>query len=168
MGSEKELTISQALRKIKTLKGKIAKHSANAMTNVTHRTDNAPAYSFENEWEIARGFVDELLEVQARVAIANAKTMIDFKGKTRSLAWCTKKLIEIKGAIAWYSSLSVRAQEKTVEQSYEYGGATRERVTIEHTCHLPEAKRAECIQALEAEFGDLNDLVENINHRTLI
>src|SRR5208337_3023218 len=124
MGTEKELTISQALRKIKTIKGKIAKHSANAMGSVTHRSDSRPAYSFENEWEIARSCVDELLEIQTRVAIANAKTTIDFKGKTRTLAWCTRKLIEIKGAIAWYSGLSVRAQDKTVEQAYEYGSGT--------------------------------------------
>jgi hypothetical protein len=169
-GSEKEITIAQALRKIKDLKGRIARHSANAMTSVTHKTSAPPAYSFGTEWEQATSLVDEMLDFQTRVALANAKTTVDYEGKSRSLTWCTKKLAEIKGAITWHNGLQVRAQKATTEEEYEWApgsaGAGRVRVETEYTCHLPEAERAARVRSLETKFMELNDIVESINHRT--
>jgi len=171
--AEKELTISQALRKIKDLKGKIARHSQNATSCVTHRTDDPPAYQFGAEWEKATVLVDEMLDLQTRVALANAGATFDYDGKTRTLTWATRKLVEIKGAIAWHQGLVVRAREKTTEESYDWvhkvgGGPERVRVAVEHTCHLPEAERAARVQALENKFVELNDLVETMNHRTVV
>lgn len=171
MATEKELTISQALRKIKDLKGKIARHSQNATSNVTHKTKDQPAYVFGAEWEKAAVLVDEMLDLQTRVAIANAKTTIDYEGKTRTLVWCTKKLAEIKGAITWHTALHVRAQEKTTEEELEWvqragSGPEHVRVAVEFTCHLPEAEKSARIQAFETKFVELNDLVETMNHRT--
>jgi len=172
MGTEtKELTIAQALRKVKDLKGKVSKHNANASANVTHKTKNSPAFAFGAEAEAAALAVEEMIDLQTRIAVANAKTTVDVAGKTRVLAWCTKKLAEIKGAIAWHASLGVRAQEKTTEEELEWvhqsgSGPEHVRVITEYTCHLPEAARATRIQKLEAEFAELNDIVETINHRT--
>ncbi len=173
MGTEKELTISQALRKIKDLKGKIARHSQNATASVTHKTKDAPAYAFGAEWEKATILVDEMLDLQTCVAIANAKSTIDYEGKTRTLVWATKKLAEIKGAITWHSGLNVRAQEKTTEEELEWVhkpglGSEHVRVSVEFTCHLPEAERSARIQALETKFVELNDLVETMNHCTAV
>jgi hypothetical protein len=167
---EKEITIAQALRKIKDLKGRIARHSANAMTSVTHKTNAPPAYAFGAEWEQASLLVEEMLELQTRIAIANSKTTVDYEGKSRSLTWCTKKLAEIKGAIAWHNGLQVRAQKTTIEEEFEWapGASSRARVATEYTCHLPEAERAACVRGLETKFIDLNDLVETENHRTRI
>jgi hypothetical protein len=173
MGTEKELTISQALRRIKDLKGRIARHSQNATACVTHRADDMPAYQFGAEWEKATALVDEMLDLQTRVALANAKATIDYEGRTRTLVWCTKKLVEIKGAIAWHQGLVVRAHEKTTEESFDWvqkvgGGPERVRVSVEYACHLPEAAKAERIQALESKFVELNDFVETMNHRTTV
>jgi GGDEF domain-containing protein len=117
--------------------------------------------------------VDEMLDVQTRVAIANAKSTFDYEGKTRTLVWATKKLVEIKGAIAWHSGLDVRAHEKTTDESFDWvqkvgGGAERVRVSVEYACHLPEAEKSARIQALETKFVELNDLVETMNHRTTV
>ncbi len=171
MGEIKELTIAQALRRVKDLKGKVAKHNANALANVTHKTKNVPAFTFSIEVEASNAIVDEMIDLQTRISVANAKTTVDVGGKTRVLAWCTKKLAEIKGAIAWYASLGVRAQEKTTEEELEWvhqagSGPEHVRVITEYTCHLPEAARAARVQKLEAEFAELNDIVETINHRT--
>ena len=170
---EKELTIAQALRKIKELKGKLAKHSANAAACVTHKTKQVPAYGFSAEVEVASVVVDEMLDLQTRVAVANAKTTIDWAGKPRPLAWATKKLAETKAAISWHQNLNVRAQAKTSEEEFDYvrnanGVAEHVRVETEFTCHLPEVEKAARIQKLETQFADLNDLVETMNHRTLV
>jgi hypothetical protein len=169
MGSEKEFTIAQGLRKIKDLKGRIARHSANAMSAVTHKTSAPPAYAFGTEWEQASTLVEEMLELQTRIAIANARTTVDYEGRPRSLTWCTKKLAEIKGAITWHNGLMVRAQKVTTEEERDYAaGGQTVRVVTEYTCHLPEAERAARVRGLETKFIDLNDLVETENHRTRI
>lgn len=168
MGIEKEITIAQALRKIKDLKGRIARHSQNAMASVTYKSSSPPAYSFGTEWEQASALVGEMLDLQTRVALANSKTTVDYEGKSRSLTWCTKKLAEIKGAITWHNGLQVKAQKTTTEEEFEWapGASSRARVATEYTCHLPEAERAALVRALETKFMELNDIVETINHRT--
>lgn len=170
---EKELTIAQALRKIKDIKGKTARHSQNAMANVTHKTKDEPAYSFGAEWEKATALVDEMLDLQTRVALANGRTTIDYEGRPRTLVWCTKKLAELKGAIAWHQGLQVRAKGKSTEEELQWqrvqgGSAEHVHVAVEYTCHLPEAERAARVQSLEQKFAELNDLVETMNHRTAV
>ena len=167
------MTIAQALRRIKDLKGQVGLHVRNAQQSVTHVTLAAPAYSFSEEWEKAQQKVGELLDLQERLAIANATTMIPGLGRGgsgRSLSWATKKLAEIKGAIALFEGLPVRAQEKTVEvrEAWSPAASASAAREIEYTCHLPEKKRAEAVERMRADFSTLNDLVETYNHRTFI
>lgn len=168
MGEIKELTIAQALRRIKDIKGKIAKHTQNAQSSVTHKTRNVPAYVFQAEWEASQQLISDMIDLQTRVAVANTKAIVDFEGKSRPLTWCTKKLAELKGAIAWHEALPVRAQDKTIEEEHTWNSKLADNVSmeVEYTCHLPEAKRAERVVALQAKFVELNDLVETMNHRT--
>ena len=174
--ADKELTIAQALRRIKEIKGKVATHARNAQASVTHKTAQPPAYVFNMEWEKATALTEEMIDLQARVSAANCRTTVDFEGKTRSLSWCTKKLAEIKGAIAWHEALQpmVRAQDKTIEKDYAWtarpgaGGAEHVLVETEWMCHLPEAKRAARVEQLQQKFAELNDLVETQNHRVTV
>lgn len=163
-----EMTIAQALRRIKDIKGRVAKHSLNAQQSVTYENQNPPAFDFATEWEKATLLVSEMIDLQTRIAVANARTMVSWEGRQVPLVWCTKRLAEIKGAIAWHEGLIVRAHEKTTEESYDWapGAAGRVRVAKEFTCRLPEARRAEVIRALQDKFNDLNDQVEKTNHRT--
>lgn len=171
---DSKLTVAQALRRIKDLKGRVGASVRNAQMSVTHRTLAAPAYSFHEEWEKAQQLVGELLDLQERLAITNAITLVDVGGgRQRSLAWACKKLAEIKGAIALFEALGVKAAEKTTE--VEGGGwapgglsGASNRVEVEYTCHLPERKRAAAVEALRASFAELNDVVETTNHRTYV
>jgi len=171
--AEKELTIAQALRRVKDIKGKIAKHTHNAQACVSHRSKDAPAYAFGHEMEQAESLVAEMIDLQTRIGVANAQTAFDYEGKRRTLLWSTKKLAEIKGAIALHEGFVVRAQDKTLEEEFEWvrkedGSSAHVKVATEWTCHLPEAKRAERVAALQAKFAELNDLVETMNHRTTV
>lgn len=171
--AEKELTIAQALRRVKDIKGKVAKHVANAQGSVTHKTKDAPAYAWGDEMRSAETLVEEMIDLQTRIGIANATTSFDYEGKTRTLLWCTKKLAEIKGAIALTENFSVKAHDKTSEEEFEYvrkedGTLAHAKVSTEWTCHLPEAQRANRVRLLQEKFAALNDLVETTNHRTIV
>lgn len=171
--AEKELTIAQALRRVKDIKGKVAKHIANAQGCVSHKTKDAPAYGFGREMEQAESLVSEMIDLQTRIGVANATTSFDYEGKRRTLLWCTKKLAEIKGSIALHEAFAVKAQDKVTEEEFEWvrkedGTSAHVKVATEWTCHLPEAKRAERVAQLQAKFAELNDLVETTNHRTIV
>lgn len=168
-----EMTISQAIRKVKDLKGRIAKHQGYAASSVHYEVKNPPAYDFAAELRTVETMNVELLKLQTAIAVANATTSVEWNGGKVKLTWAIKRLEEIKGSIKWYETLGVTSQTDSVTESWEYqndASGTLQRVRIEKPikCDLPEAKRNETVQKLQDEFNRLNDVVETINHRTSV
>ena len=167
-----DLSISQALRKVRDIKGRLAKHQANAQPSVLYLVKDQPAYNFRSELESVDSLGKELLKLQTAITVANAKTTFDWNGQKVLLTWAVKRLEEIKGRIKWFNDLVVSAQADRTDETWEYteiNGRT-ERVKTERKwkCELPEADRAKHVQDLQDEFNRLNDQVETINHRTSI
>ena len=161
-------TISQALRRIKKIKGQIGEHRANAGNSVTHLAEQQPAYQFGASTEKASVLVDEMLRLQTAVAIANATTSIEVDGKKIVLALAVRTLRELTSEIAWTKGLAVKAQEKVVEHEMEFDGTRHVNAPKTYLCLLPEAKRAARVTELQDRFDRLNDIVETANHKTLI
>jgi len=167
-----DMTISQAIRKVKDLKGKMAKHQSYAATSVLYAVKEPPAYAFKSELETIETLGKELLKLQTAIAVANATTSVDWNGQKVRLAWCVRRLEEIKGKIAWYEGLSVYAQSESSVDSWDYHdvGDKMERVKTEKKmkCDLPQAERDKITASLQDEFNKLNDVVETTNHRTSV
>jgi len=163
-----DMTISQALRRIKKLKGQLGEHRARAQTAVTHLIDQEPAYLFVTSREQATGVLEELLKLQTATAIANAKTAIEWEGKSVPLALAVRTLRELAAEIDWVKKLPVKAQDKTVEHERDHDGEKWVNTAKQFICHLPEAKRAELASELQERFDKLNDIVETTNHKTLV
>ena len=162
-----EQTISQALRRIKKIKGQLAEHRTHAEAAVTHLAAHKPAFAFGATRELANAAVTELLALQTAVAVANATTLIEVDGRKVPLAFAVRALREMTSEIAWLRGLNVRTQETTVEQERSYlDDGKIGLVSKEWTCHLPEAKRVELANAAQDRFDKLNDLVETVNHKT--
>ena len=165
------MTISQALRRIKVLKGQIAERNARALSAVTYDSLKLPAFKFEDSVREADEFRTELLALETRLTIANAGTMVEFEGKRVCLAGAIRNLQEIKGQIAWFKSLNCRVdaiEEVSVRHAdYDEEGKRFSRLeTTRFVCDLPEAKRAKTVARHQAMFDALNDVVESANHRT--
>lgn len=164
-----EMTISQALRRIKKLKGQLADHLARAQAGVSFRVDSPPAFAFAASVERANAVRDELLGLESRLAVTNANTSFDFDGRKVSLASAVRLLQELKGQIAWYKALPVRAREDTSEESWSYNDEGKHvRTQIAWKCSLPEEKRAAVSEGLQDHFDRLNDAVERANHSTVL
>jgi len=163
-----DVTISQALRRIKKIKGQLAEHRSRANAAVTHLAEQTPAFSFEAETSVAAKAVNEMLRLQTAVAVANALTTVEIDGHKVPLAFVVRQLRELTGEIAWLKSLPVKAQDKTVESEQEHNGERYVTVAKTYACHLPEAKRAELIKSRQTLFDQLNDLVETTNHKTAV
>ena len=164
------MTVSQALRRIKKIKGALTEHLDHAARGVTHLADQEPAFAFKASLELAGAARTEMLDLQASVAAANVKTIVDFDGEPMSLARAARTLAELKGEIAWVRSLSVKDQSKTVEATQVYDARTSAYVhgSRTWTCHLAEVERVKLVTSLQDKFDRLNDLVETANHKTLV
>jgi hypothetical protein len=160
------MTISQGLRRIKKLQGQVAELRTRAAASVSHKSNEEPAFSFGACVEQSVAFVSELTTLKTAIAGANATTKLEFEGTAIPLAWAVRMLSELKAEIAWLRGLDVKAQEHTIETTREFNYETSKHGTVETkwTCHLPQAKRAERIEALQNRFDKLNELVEQKNH----
>ncbi len=161
-----ELTISQALRNAARLKGKLAEYRARAASAVTYRSLSKPAYDFATTSDKIASLRDELIVLEARVAITNSLTKVEFAGKEITLVQAVKLLQEFKGELAWLKGLNVRASDKTLENEVVYVKGEHTTQPYDVTCDLPEAKRADRVDEVQASFDALNDLVEKKNHET--
>jgi hypothetical protein len=163
------MTISQALRQIKKVKGQLGESLSRGQANVSHKTSVKPAFQFSTCMDKADVARASLVDLETRVAITNATTMISHRGRTMALVRAVRQLQELKAQIAWLRGLTVRNQAHTADQELEYRGAQGHvHVDIPWTCHLPEAERAAKVDTIQQEFDALNDAVETTNHVTFL
>lgn len=163
------MNISTALRRVKKLKGDLAELLERAKTGVSYKQNDPPAFKFDECIAKAKTTRKELVTLQARIAKTNAVNMISFQGENITLGHAVLLLKEFKGQLAWYSELKgiVRNQPVTSQDETQYDYETEKRVTrvVHYNCALPEAKRAEAAEAIKADFDELNNIVEDMNHR---
>lgn len=163
-----EMTISQALRRVKKLKGQIAECRTRAEASVSFVKSKPPAFQFSEVFAEMGALQKELTELESRLSVTNAGTDIIHDGKTMTLFYAIRVLQETKGTIAWMRGLSVRAHESTIEDNLVWSGGDHKNVEIEWTCKLPEVLKADLISKLQTSFDSLNDVVERANHSTTL
>lgn len=164
------MTISQALRRQKKLKGDLKSLLERAAASVTYDEKQPPAFSFADTLGQADTVREELIRVESAIRVTNAKTQIKWDGRDMSLSEATARLQEMKGRIAWLKELAIEAQLVTERTSVEWDdlGEKRAKIAKKFHCDLPEAKRANLIELEQNAFDGLNDTVETVNHQTQI
>ncbi len=161
-----EMTISQALRHVARLKGKLAEYKVRAAASVSYKKDEKPAYQFSSMMEKIASAREELIVLESRIALTNATTRLDFGGSKLTLTQAIKTLQEHKDELAWLKTLVVRSGQDTKESELRYTGAGHQTVDVHFACDFPEAKRSERSDEVQAKFDALNDHVERKNHET--
>lgn len=167
-----KITIAQALRRVKKLKGQIAEHSTRAQQSVSFVQGKAPVFSFHDsvaQLNVAR---TEMLDLEARVAVANAKkTVSDLNGNKVVLARAVRQLQELKGQIAFLRSLNLR-NETVRERETNWDDDQGKHITrvneMTYVSDLSESDRASAIKSLQDQFETLNNTVEEANHSVLV
>ncbi len=169
-----DLTIGQALRKIKKLKGEIAECSARATSGVSFLKESPPAFRFVDQLEKIEAAQAQLIELETRVAIANAthKCLVPSTKKEITLVQAIKELHEIKAKIALFKSLSIR--NETVKSFTKEWDQTKEEYSIVvpvltvWTSDISEVDRDKQVKDLEKLFEELNDSLEFVNSRVAV
>lgn len=166
------MTISQALREVSDLKGKIKDWDERLQDAVFAFNDAPAAFDLRQVRENRNQLVERMVALSTAIAAANAATTIEWQDKRIPLALAVRTLNELKGLIAKVKALSVRNQDKgaDVEKDYDYEDGKRVQTKTEKpwTCMLPTAKKAQLADELQDRFNKLNDVVETTNGKTLI
>src|SRR5271166_1587242 len=172
------ISIAAALRRAKRIKGQIAEQTTPATAGAVYVEGKEPAFTFAAAVETRKSLVAELLAIEVAVAQANANppniggkvTTIDGK----PVLYVIRKLAELKGEIAFYRALPVRAKEQDVDVEVETDydivlekHVRREKKTM-HISAITQAKRAAHVEKLQLEFETLNAALESHNHQTMV
>lgn len=173
-----QITISQALRKIKRLKGEMATYKQRVETSVVHDEKKPPAFTYDESYRSYSAASELAVLLESMVAEANATTKVSVTfckvTSVRSLAWVIRTLQEIKADIALLQGLSSRVAERETDTIYDFewdnveNKRTRVAISTTYVCALPQAKRAALVEENQKIFEYLNDLLETANHKTLI
>jgi len=166
-----KITIAQALRRVKKLKGQIAEHTQRAMQSVSYEQGKKPAFPFHEEMVARAAAQKEMLDLQSRVAVANAKATVNDAGETITHAEAIRRLQEFKGEIAFLTSLHLRNETvKNREQEWDLTSCVMVTRATEVTfvSDLSEQDRAKAVKVLRDRFETLNNVVEDHNHKVTV
>ena len=161
-----KLTISQCLRRAKSIKGRIAELKARASASVSYIREKKPKFDFKTTREELSAVKEDLILIETAIAVANATNKIKIGAQEITIAQAIRNLQEIKDEIAWLSSLRL-CDETIVEKERNYddnGKIVIDKVETVYLTDLSEVDRVAQIDKLKKRFEMLNDLVERANH----
>lgn len=162
-----DMTIAQALRRVKKLKGMIAEFQQRAQTGVTYDTAKKPAFAFKEAVDSMFATQDEMVQLEARVAIANATATVQEGSTQMPMALAIRTLQELKGRIAFLKGLHLR-NETVKNRETEWDDAEMKNITrtteTTYVSDLTEQDRDTQVKSLQDRFETLNNAVENANH----
>lgn len=109
------ITISDALRRIKALKGELHKWRGHLIDSANYNTQHPPVFSFEECREKYNRASKELVSLQAGVQVANATSTISLEGKEVPLCWAICFLSELKSRISVLESMKTHETRERSE-----------------------------------------------------
>lgn len=164
------MNISEALRKIKKLKGELAIETKR-MQETCSWLETKPEYDFlESEKKVVE-LKSKLVDLESKVALANATTKVKIGGADVSLAWVIRSLQEIKSSIALYEGLLIRndkqvEKERVYDENYEKFSI--EKIEKQWSSAVSVRQRDEHVASLKQKFEDFNAVLEKANHETIL
>jgi hypothetical protein len=168
--SEK-MTIAQALRRVKKLKGQIAENTQRCQLGVSYESTKVPNFRFQDSFEALTNAQLEMVKLESRIAVANATAYVPFKGENLLLARAVRMLQELKGQIAFLKGLHLRS-ETVKERNQEWDDVEMKhvhRVTeVQFVSDLSEKQRDSQVKEIQDTFEALNNAVEDMNHTVLV
>lgn len=164
------MNISEALRKIKKLKGDIAQEQSRVKSSVSWiKGKTLPVYNFKESMDKLQVLSVELVSLESKVAEKNAVTKVTVGGKEMSLCEAIRTLQEVKSSIALYRELVID-NSVSEQREYVYDEEKDKNVTvkvkIEHESAITERERDTALESLKERFDIINSAIENANHKT--
>lgn len=166
------MSIAQALRRIKKLKGQIAENEQRAKAGVSYDATKVPAFRYKEAVENMWALQDEVVALESKVAVANASAKVTASGEGEvPMAQAIRTLQELKGRIAFLKGLHLR-NETVKERTNDWDDVEMKHINrVTETVwvsDLSEKDRDQLVKTLQDRFETLNNAVENSNHTVLV
>ena len=166
-----KMTIAQALRRVKNLKGQLAEAQERARLGVSYDVTKVPAFRYKDSVAAMFSLQDDMVALESRVAIANARGTIQYDGADMSMASAVRTLQELKGRITFLKGLMIKnetVKDRTNDWDDEQMKSISRVVETTFVSDLSEQERDQQVKALQVRFEGLNNVVENANHQIMV
>jgi hypothetical protein len=168
-------TVAQGLRACKQFKGRIAELDARIRKSATWVGDDKPAFDFDELVAERVKVVASLVTLKERIAKANAAATLTLPGgEVVTLHGAVLRYEETKGLKALYEQLPTQVTSSRTDErrQVEYNEETGRPVsmtakTVTHVA-LTERGRAETVEELKKLLADLDALIQDTNHTTVL
>lgn len=173
------MRLSEALRTRKQLKSNLKKYSERFVKNVSYISDKEPEFSFTDDLELYRKTAAELIQLEAKIAKANAlRTVKVPENWTERIGLDQISLIEairccseIKSEITLIKSLYLKSGSEKSRESFwddnQDKSVYREVETI-WVSKMTEKQKDETISLLEEMFSSMDRVIERVNNSSTI
>ena len=174
-----KMRLSEALRTRKQLKSNLKKYSERFVKNVSYISDKEPEFSFTDDLEFYRKTTAELVQLEAKIAKANALRTVkvpenwieristDQISLAEAIRWCS----EIKSEITLIKSLYLKSGSEKSKESFWDDNTDktvyREVETI-WVSKMTEKQKDETISLLEEMFSSMDRVIERVNNSSTI
>lgn len=163
-------TISSGLRRCKAIAGELAVLDAHLNGATVYNEGSEPTYTFKEVMDKRGDLINEITDLRAKIAIANATTVCG----DGMLVHAVQQLAQIKGEIAKIRSLHVAPKERTevvgwetdYENTDQYGRHPKVKTVTVTVCPFTERQRDGHVATLQEKFSAINAQVEHLNHVT--
>jgi hypothetical protein len=166
-----DMTIAQALRRIKKLKGAIAENQQRAQAGVSYDATKVPEFRFAESFAAMTESQLEMVALESRVAVANATAKVKHQGQEILLAQAVRLLQELKGQIAFLKGLSLRS-ETVKDRQQEWDDIEMKHISrvteTTFVSDLSEKERDRQVKEIQNTFETLNNAVEDMNHTVVV
>lgn len=159
------LTISQAMRVLKRLRGELAIAQQRMPASSSWQKGKEPEYKFGEITGERDRLSREVTSLHSRILRTNAATRLQDGDEEIYVSEAILRLAEIKGEISLLSGLNLRRGEVEREPVLNYhGDVVVNQPPLVFESAMSERERDEKVKELKAHFEHLNDEVEKANH----
>ena len=160
------MNISQSLRRVAFLKGEYHRLAEKLPDSITFREGNEPSFRFEELWNDMETISRELQDLRARIAFANATTMVEVDGRDRTLISLINELRELKAYMAVLQKIIPKTRTHSRREATEWNSYTKTEKQFVVICDYTERQADADYRAARQRFAKINAALEAANQST--
>ena len=162
------VSVSKVLRDRKGLKGQIKELTERAASCVAAIVGAPADFDFASVNAERKARIDRLAGLETLLARSNVLTSVTWKDRTLCVAEVIRRMGELKGEIAFVERLALQNGPQKIHTG-EYDERQRPvMTTVVWKSAYTEPERVLLLASLRTECEDLNEVLEESNHRTLV
>ncbi|MBI5077550.1 hypothetical protein HZB94_04185 [Candidatus Falkowbacteria bacterium] len=168
------MTVSKALRFVKSLKGQLSKLNSRALEILNWEKGKEPKADFGDVVAEKDRLTRLLIQVKAALCAANSTSFIEFEGVKILVQEAVYLMAELKGEKSFYEALQLHWSETidfprtVVTEGEKKGELAYKEVKRTFESAMTEEVRREKVEQIQKRMDELNDALEAHNHATTI